>query len=101
MTKRIRIKLRPYQRNLIAYNQKYKCKSCFEFLRPTFHIDHIIPISQGGDNSLQNMQALCYNCHGIKSESDFQDLYELKKRLNKYWSKKNLQTINLQNSSSG
>ena len=31
-------------------------------------IDHIIPLSRGGTDELQNLQTLCYNCNREKSD---------------------------------
>ena len=33
---------------------------------PSTVADHIIPLSRGGDSSLENGQGLCASCHGIK-----------------------------------
>jgi hypothetical protein len=33
-------------------------------------IDHIVPIKEGGDNSLSNLQALCSDCHRKKHSPD-------------------------------
>lgn len=54
-------------RLLIASKQKWKCKICFEILEARFEIDHIIPLSQGGQESKENLQALCSNCHSKKT----------------------------------
>ena len=52
----------------VLYSQYYKCAVCKELLNPAaVDIDHIIPLYRGGDNSLSNLQALCKNCHGIKT----------------------------------
>jgi len=37
--------------------------SCFE-------IDHILELSNGGDNSINNLQALCPNCHSFKTKKN-------------------------------
>jgi 5-methylcytosine-specific restriction protein A len=34
------------------------------------HFDHIIPCGRGGDNSVENCQYLCEDCHRIKTRRD-------------------------------
>lgn len=40
------------------------CRSCQE---PATCVDHITPLSQGGDNSRWNLQPLCASCHNRKT----------------------------------
>lgn len=42
--------------------QKNKCINCFTQLND-YHIDHIMPLSLGGDNSIKNIQLLCPPCN--------------------------------------
>lgn len=42
-----------------------KCAKCGE--ANNIELDHILPIRFGGDNSPENLQLLCYNCHKIKT----------------------------------
>ena len=34
-------------------------------------LDHIVPLSRGGVNSLENVQPLCGECHRAKTATDF------------------------------
>jgi hypothetical protein len=47
-----------------------KCKSCNTILNKSYHIDHIRPISNGGNNSVENLQSLCGTCHRDKSRQE-------------------------------
>jgi len=48
--------------------QEGKCARCREqLLRRATHYDHIIPWEKGGETNVKNGQALCANCHSIKS----------------------------------
>ena len=32
--------------------------------------DHVVPLSQGGTDSLENRRGACHHCHGIKSRRE-------------------------------
>tara|TARA_B100001027_G_scaffold207101_1_gene171238 strand:- start:534 stop:1073 length:540 start_codon:yes stop_codon:yes gene_type:complete len=54
----------------IAYKTKYKCNACSVLLPPTFEIDHIVEIRDGGKDEYDNLQALCPNCHSLKTRAN-------------------------------
>ena len=54
----------------IAYKSKYKCNMCKQLLRPTFEIDHIVELQDGGKDTYENCQALCNNCHAEKTRAN-------------------------------
>ena len=58
------------QRENIAKEQYLKCIMCDDELSKKFHIDHIQPISNGGTNKRDNLQALCQSCHIDKSREE-------------------------------
>jgi hypothetical protein len=52
----------------IAYRQQYACQACGLFpLPPTFEVDHIVEIQDGGRDVADNLQALCVACHRDKT----------------------------------
>jgi 5-methylcytosine-specific restriction endonuclease McrA len=55
------------KKKIVAASQGWRCNVCTELLPPCFEVDHIIPLFRGGDNEQGNLQALCRNCHGMKS----------------------------------
>lgn len=54
-------------RQMVANNQERKCGHCNNDLQTYFQVDHIIGKQFGGDNSLENLMALCGECHNQKS----------------------------------
>lgn len=46
----------------------YRCLECGATNKDTrLHIDHIIPVAQGGSDELDNLQTLCQDCNLAKS----------------------------------
>ena len=63
-------KLNESTKKIIASNQKWHCNLCNNMLDASYEIDHIIPLYKGGNNEVYNLQALCRNCHGMKTIND-------------------------------
>lgn len=48
--------------------QKGKCACCKTKVDKLFHVDHVIPLSKGGDNGRSNLQILCPTCNMQKKD---------------------------------
>ena len=72
-------KLKETEKKLIAANQEWKCLSCKSILKSTYQIDHIIPFSISQDDSINNLQALCANCHSLKTQKESNRIVLFKK----------------------
>ncbi len=55
------------QINLRAHSCCEYCKSSRDYASHTFHVEHIIPISGGGDSSIDNLALACAGCNGHKA----------------------------------
>ena len=55
------------KKKFIAANQNWKCSNCNDQLTAWFEVDHKIRLDRGGDNHVNNLVALCRNCHGKKT----------------------------------
>ena len=73
---KIRRTIRPAVRNQIAASQRYCCQKCSHVFGATFHIDHIRALCLGGDDVLQNLCALCPNCHAEKTSQDVKSYWD-------------------------
>ena len=58
------------KKKYVASQQEWKCGSCKSQLDHTFEIDHKVRLEYGGGNDVQNLIALCRNCHGKKTASE-------------------------------
>lgn len=58
------------KKKYVASSQGWKCAGCNSVLDATFEVDHKIPLYKGGTNQVDNLEALCRNCHGKKTLND-------------------------------
>ena len=58
------------KKKYVAAQQEWKCGHCQSQLDHTFEIDHRVRLEYGGGNDVQNLIALCRNCHGKKTASE-------------------------------
>jgi hypothetical protein len=64
----------------IAYSQAWKCNICQGLLPSAYQIDHVVPHSIMSDDSDDNLQALCPNCHSKKTQSEHVRIFQFKKK---------------------
>ena len=50
-------------REVVMAAAGWRCAGCG---LPAVDVDHIVPLSEGGSNALENLQALCEGCHVLK-----------------------------------
>ena len=55
------------KKKYVASCQNWKCGNCSQQLNHTFEIDHKLRLEYGGSNEVENLVALCRNCHGNKT----------------------------------
>ena len=58
------------KKKYVAANQEWKCGHCSNQLDHTYEIDHKVRLEYGGGNDVDNLVALCRNCHGKKTASE-------------------------------
>jgi len=67
------------QKNEALARQKNKCMRCKKLLdMRAMHFDHIKEIYKGGKSRIKNLQALCANCHNVKTHEE--KLHKVEKR---------------------
>jgi len=79
--KNSRVYISKADKDKILERQKWKCARCGKRLKPgRYHIDHKKPLALGGSNSIRNLQALCPDCHHIKTKEDRKKIAKAKKK---------------------
>lgn len=58
----------------VASNQNWTCGNCNKQLNAWFEVDHKIRLEHGGSNHINNLVALCRECHGEKTAKERIDL---------------------------
>jgi hypothetical protein len=58
------------KKKYVAAHQNWICGHCQSQLDHTYEIDHRIRLEYGGGNDVQNLIALCRNCHGKKTANE-------------------------------
>ena len=55
------------KKKYVASRQKWRCGKCGQMLEATFEVDHKVRLDSGGSNHVDNLVALCRDCHGMKT----------------------------------
>ena len=55
------------KKKYVASQQDWKCAHCETQLNAWFEVDHKIRLEHGGGNDVNNLVALCRECHGKKT----------------------------------
>ena len=55
------------KKKFVASRQNWKCNGCNDQLNAWFEVDHVIRLEHGGSNHVDNLVALCRECHGQKT----------------------------------
>jgi len=55
------------KKKFVASQQSWKCGHCQKQLPAWFEVDHKIRLERGGSNHVDNLVALCRDCHGRKT----------------------------------
>lgn len=55
------------KKKFVASRQNWKCGDCQEQLTAWYEVDHVIRLEYGGSNHIDNLVALCRDCHGKKT----------------------------------
>lgn len=55
------------KKKYVASMQNWKCEDCRQKLNAWFEVDHKTRLEYGGSNEVDNLVALCRNCHGKKT----------------------------------
>lgn len=55
------------KKKFVASRQDWRCNDCGKQLPAWFEVDHVVRLENGGSNHVDNLVALCRDCHGKKT----------------------------------
>jgi 5-methylcytosine-specific restriction protein A len=60
---------RPWRRlrDLVLVRDGYRCCECGTIKVAGMEVDHVVPVSRGGTDDLDNLRAMCAPCHRHKT----------------------------------
>lgn len=58
------------KKKYVASRQNWRCQDCSDQLTAWFEVHHKTPLEHGGSNHIDNLVALCRNCHGAHTALD-------------------------------
>lgn len=58
------------KKKYVASQQNWKCAHCQSQLSAWFEVDHVTRLEYGGSNEVNNLEALCRECHGKKTSME-------------------------------
>jgi hypothetical protein len=58
------------KKKYVASLQNWKCAHCQAQLTAWFEVDHVQRLEYGGSNNVDNLEALCRECHGKKTSME-------------------------------
>lgn len=58
------------KKKYVAAQQGWKCAHCQKQLPAWFEVDHNTRLDRGGSNEIDNLSALCRDCHGKKTAEE-------------------------------
>lgn len=64
---RIKRSVSETKKKFVASQQNWNCGMCSKQLPAWFEVDHKIRLDSGGSNNVDNLIALCRDCHGKKT----------------------------------
>lgn len=57
------------EQKIVGARQNWRCAHCQCLLPPSYEVDHVKPLWEGGKDCIEaNAEALCNNCHGKKTQ---------------------------------
>ena len=69
------------QKKIVAASYGWRCADSDEILPASFHVDHIVPVWDGGEDTFDNCQPLCPGDHAAKTQREAVERAERKRRL--------------------
>lgn len=79
--KQQRRRLTAVAKEKIFIRDKYECQYCGS--HEDLEIDHIIPLSKGGNNEDSNLITACHKCNNLKGDKDIKEFFKMIERDNK------------------
>ena len=71
-----------HDRRTLFRQQRGKCAGCgFAFQFRDLRADHIVPVTSGGADRLENLQLLCVHCNHAKGERSQEHLSEYLRKI--------------------